>query len=247
VPRPSHPCAAIVLSQWGDIPAETRIAHWRRAHQLPEPWVGHIDRAPILFVSSNPSIRGHISPEVADRPDTADGITWNQPDSEIIRRYDRAFDDFIVDGVRSRGARRATRYWASIKRRAQELIPWRKVEPGYDYALTEVVRCKSAHEFGVDDAGSVCPDLHLEPTLRMSGSVVLVGVGSHAKRLLLRHLHLSEAPLQSVDVGGRERLLTFIPHPSAFGGPKSLEGTLSPEDLAVVRHRVASSLSGGSS
>ena len=41
-----HPCAGIVGLQPPD------------QFQVPEPWRGHIDAAPILFVSSNPSIRG---------------------------------------------------------------------------------------------------------------------------------------------------------------------------------------------
>ncbi len=42
--KPSHhPCQTIVSSQDGG------------TFQLPEPWVGQIDRAPILFISSNPS------------------------------------------------------------------------------------------------------------------------------------------------------------------------------------------------
>ena len=39
-----HPCTTIVSLQSG---AERHV---------PEPWCGHIDTAPILFVSSNPSI-----------------------------------------------------------------------------------------------------------------------------------------------------------------------------------------------
>src|SRR5665213_1026871 len=41
-----HPCRTIVRSQ--PIPPEL--------FQLPEPWVGHIETAPLLFVSSKPSI-----------------------------------------------------------------------------------------------------------------------------------------------------------------------------------------------
>lgn len=57
---PDHPCATIVLNQWQGVPPSERLARWREAHQLPEPWDGHLENAPILFVSSNPSISGSV-------------------------------------------------------------------------------------------------------------------------------------------------------------------------------------------
>lgn len=46
-PDVAHPCQAI-----SDLQADEP---WDR-HQRPEPWNGHLETAPILFVSSNPSI-----------------------------------------------------------------------------------------------------------------------------------------------------------------------------------------------
>ena len=111
-----HPCTAIARFQWDSIDAVTRIARWREAHQLPEPWVGRLAEAPILFVSSNPSIRGQITAEGLAAP-TRDGLTWDAPDDEIVDRFENAFDKYMVDGVRWIGATRATRYWSSIKRK----------------------------------------------------------------------------------------------------------------------------------
>ena len=182
-----HPCAAIARFQWDAIDPALRIARWRTAHQLPEPWVGHLVEAPILFVSSNPSIRGQITPEGLAAP-TRDGITWDTPDDEIIDRFENAFDKYMIDGVRWIGATRATRYWSSIKRRAQELILDRPVRPGHDYALTEIVRCKSRGEVGVADAAATCIERHLGPTLELSGAQVIVGIGAHARRALASYL-----------------------------------------------------------
>jgi len=47
-PDSQHPCQEVVRSQDGVGP-ETGF-------QVPEPWAGGIDRAPLLFVRSNPSI-----------------------------------------------------------------------------------------------------------------------------------------------------------------------------------------------
>lgn len=46
-PHGGHPCTAIVMSQASEFLAN---------HQVPEPWSGHLEIAPILFLSSNPSI-----------------------------------------------------------------------------------------------------------------------------------------------------------------------------------------------
>jgi hypothetical protein len=46
-PEKKHPCRKIVQSQ-----GEKAAEHF----QVPEPWSGHLETAPILFLSSNPSI-----------------------------------------------------------------------------------------------------------------------------------------------------------------------------------------------
>lgn len=65
--QPSHPCAGVVLTQWSDVSPTERIATWRARHQLPEPWRGRINVAPILFVSSNPSISRYHGAYQPDR------------------------------------------------------------------------------------------------------------------------------------------------------------------------------------
>jgi hypothetical protein len=67
--EPAHPCAKLVLTQWDGVPAGERIATWRSRHELPEPWRGRIELAPILFVSSNPSISRHHGALQLDRKD----------------------------------------------------------------------------------------------------------------------------------------------------------------------------------
>jgi hypothetical protein len=235
----SHPCSTVARFQWESIESSTRIAHWRTAHQLPEPWVGHIAEAPILFVSSNPSIRGQITPDGIAAP-TRDGITWDTTDDEIVDRFENAFDKYMVDGVRWIGATRATRYWSSIKRRAQELIPNRPVHPGHDYALTEVVRCKSRGEVGVAEAGPACIERHLTSTMELSAARVIVGIGAHARRALTSQFRLtSSLGVQVTARGSRERLIVFLPHPNARGGSKSFAGNLAPADLDLLRRRLA--------
>lgn len=236
--RSSHPCSGITGFQWQSIDAPTRISRWRDTHQLPEPWVGHLTEAPILFVSSNPSIRGQITPEGLAAP-ARDGITWDTRDDEIIDRFENAFDKYMIDGVRSIGAKRATRYWSSIKLRAQELIPSRRVRPGHDYALTEIVRCKSRDEAGVAAAASTCIERYLARTLELSGARAIVGVGAYARRALGSYMQLSPTgEVHDATIGGRTRWVVFLPHPNARGVSKSFARNLSPGAFALLRSRL---------
>lgn len=83
-----HPCREIVEYQQRER-GSTRYDSF----QLPEPWVGQIDRAPILFVSSNPSIGDD---------DHANGST---PDELIWQSHHFAHGGgdrkYILDGIRT--------------------------------------------------------------------------------------------------------------------------------------------------
>jgi hypothetical protein len=54
-PKKPNPCSRIIESQ--GLPQNAEALE---RFQLPEPWQGHLDRALILFVSSNPSIDPRI-------------------------------------------------------------------------------------------------------------------------------------------------------------------------------------------
>jgi len=75
-------------------------------------------------------------------------------------------------------------YWIAIRARAAELLEKQtsQVVAGTDYALTEVVRCKSQGEEGVAEARATCVREYLEPTLAASAASVIVVLGAQAKR-----------------------------------------------------------------
>jgi hypothetical protein len=185
----AHACSTIVLDQWKGVGDTERRARWRTAHQLPEPWDGHLATARILFVSSNPSISGNVhsarpaeveaAPPEEFRGFTADrhpsirklgqGPRWTWEDDEIVDRYEAAFDVYIRDGIRGinpdGSTTGATRFWIEVKARARELIPHRPVRLGIDYGLTEAVRCKSRGEVGVKEGLATCSSRYLRRTL----------------------------------------------------------------------------------
>ena len=100
-----HPCGRIVREQWPDAPAEERVARWRGDHHLPEPWAGHLDEAPLLFLGSSPALW-------ADRPDGPRAARAPRPawdDAEIADRFDGTFDRTAPDGVHRVAAEGAPR------------------------------------------------------------------------------------------------------------------------------------------
>lgn len=221
---PAGGCSTIVRSQSPD------------DFQLPEPWSGHIDRAPILFLTTNPSI-SHDGPH--PRRD------W--PDERIVNFYRDRFDGRtpgqIRDGkyvVRSDGTPRPTvqRTWAELLSRASELVD--APRPGLDYALTEVVRCKSKQSLGVREAFAECVDRWLRPVLEGSAATVVVACGATPRMALARLLgtDLASGAAHFATIGGRAIALLAIGAPGS-AEPRRIPALLMPETLARLRRMVA--------
>ena len=100
----------------------------RSRHQLPEPWGGHIETAPILFVGSNPSFNDSEKPFPR----------WGWADDKIEMYFTTRFDSGLPN----------VRYWRVVRSIAKALLG-EEPRPGHDFALTEMVRCKSLNEKGV--------------------------------------------------------------------------------------------------
>ena len=216
----ASPCSDVVNFQNRDA----------RNRWLAEPWSGHLERAPILFLSSNPN-----SGEPDEAIKAGDLVT-SSDDEEILHSFDDAFEAGpwigIYEGTHLRSADGAigkhVAYWASCKRRASELLG-RPAVPGCDYALTEVVHCGSQHEIGVRTAGAECVPRYLDRVMSVSPARVVVVVGSVARDIVR-----STLPALSGDGGymgptewsGRSRHVLFLPHPNARGVPKGVEAYL---------------------
>ncbi len=210
---------------------------------VPEPWSGHLDRAPILFVSSNPGADVEGAP-ISDASYTS---AWET--QEIVSCCDDAFERWrkpgIIDGIYlsdkfgNRGAK-PIRYWLWARARARELLQ-RQPVPGVDYAMTEVVHCGTQHEAGVTDAFATCADRYFERTLRATPAAVVVCVGGWAKAGFKRtfNIGIPEHIWGPGDVGGHVRLILAVPHPGAFGSPKSFEPYIGNDGLTRARAALA--------
>lgn len=228
-PDPDHPCNKIVLSQGFEALNE---------YQLPEPWSGHLDRAPILFLGSNPAIGR-----------TEEYPRWDWPDSLIQDFYANRFGGglkpwteqghcLLQDGTHKK---RGVRYWAAIQRRAAELLG-RPAEPGHDYATSEVVHCKSSKERGVREASEECRSRYLGPLMRLAAARVVVCLGTVAAAAVRREFGLRtdgylHGPLSA---GGRQRYFALLPHPNAWA-PKTFASCLAEDRLLTLRQWVKAS------
>jgi len=211
--------------------------------QVPEPWSGHLGEAPILFFSSNPS----ISTREAYPKGAGD-----DPNVSLRSFFDSRFDGYwIKDGKQTLQADLknyggVVRYWSYIKNRAEELLG-REPRPGIDYALSEIVHCKSEGEEGVKKALFTCANRYMMKLLSCSGAVVLVLVGrkvlNHWNSLGIEGLPqvLPKGGTALQEIAGRKRVVIYLSHSS---GPerKHFADWLCESRILKIRHLVEEAL-----
>jgi hypothetical protein len=200
--------------------------------QVPEPWSGQIEQAPILFLSSNPSIGSD-----EDYP------TWDWSYSELHDYFNYRFGggrkQWIIDGTKSLlkdgTYSRSTRFWAAVRQRAIELLQ-RNVSPGIDYALTEIVHCKSRAEIGVEESQEQCVEAYLLRVLELASAKVIVVLGTPARQVIQSQFNISieNSISDSIEIGNRERFFAFLPHPNARK-PRSFAKCLQGDELEKLR------------
>jgi len=230
--NPNHPCHKIVSLQ-------SNPSLW----QCPEPWVGSLESASIMFISSNPSIDVDEVYPIVGGPNG-----WSCNDVEVF------FEDRFSAIHKSSGMRYVSndyrplkcvngkyvyghpvRYWKSIfKKYANSLID--SVEsPNPDIVLTEVVHCKSQKEKGVSKALKqclCCTKRIVEEFASHNGTFICV-VGQKAKQMFLEMYCGSSTIIQSgfvcytlkgkgyssdlyvYSINNCKIKVAFVPHPNA--------------------------------
>ncbi len=222
------PCSAIVGSQF---------AAPGRFH-VPEPWSGHISRAAVLFVSSNPS----IDPAEAYPTGSWDDV---QRADFFAGRFDQRAVPWVDHRMRPLLATtppahrdKGTRFWFAARARASELLA-RLAVAGTDFALTEVVHCKSPAEVGVAEAYETCVQTWLRPVLRAAAARVIVLFGAHAKRAFADLFGVEPGMPMTGPCGieGVYRIVLQLPHPNARA-PKANCHPLTAAQFAEVRRHL---------
>jgi hypothetical protein len=241
----SHPCSKVVNFQ----------KDFSDRH-VPEAWFGNLANAHVLFVSSNPSIDMNVDETGENYPRA--GWTNEKIGEWMTRRVDPSWDQVPVTFGHSthknflwrcidgeyRGAKPTgmspQQTWNSIHLRAKELLGV-KTDPSKNYALTELVHCKSTNAHGVPEAMSECTKNWLDPIFEIAENVnLIILTGSHV-RPWCREKFAGEVPKDigarvsvgglsvakrdsfvSQQIGGVNRVFCFLPHPgSSEPGGKS--------------------------
>ena len=205
----AHPCAK--AAGWYQASSDGR-------RYPPDPWMGHLAGARILFVGSNPA-----AGEQGALPGPDEAITSGARDDVLLAYYDGAFDagqvPGVVDGtvyVDETGNRQSSRYSVWAKRIAGELLGNEELlRPGVDYAMTEVVHCASKDQFGTWDAAQTCAERYLSRLLEVSCAGVVVVAGAVAQWAFTEMLGvaLGEGMWGPGLLAGRERVVLILPHP----------------------------------
>jgi hypothetical protein len=210
-------------------------------YHLPEPWNGELESAPLLFISSNPAI------DPSERYPTPSWSDEHRVDffrhrfSGGAEAWTQEFRTLLKDGSYD-PALRAGKYWREIHNRAVELLG-SGARPGTDYALTEVVHCKSLKNEGVEEARRECASRYLERVLAASPARVIIVIGAHAWQVFSDWYGGPSAfgrLVSALPVAGRERMVISLPAPGSSQSRKLIH-RLSDEELAHARWLVRAS------
>ena len=166
-------CCKIIRSQFSlyDYCTYTNFqndcSNFKNNFQIPEPWSGHIDKAPLLFLGSNPSIDAYEK-----YPRFGESCCSKQFNGKpLIDFYNNRFENNPEKNGWSD-------YWKQVRSVASWLYCKNTIKPGCDYALSEVVHCKSKKQEGAEEALTECRKKYLECLLDISPAKVVVVFGA---------------------------------------------------------------------
>ena len=225
-----HPCHLVVCFQDA------------AGYHVPEPWQGHIETAPILFVSLNP---GYGENQVFPTPEWTDADTIDF----FRRRFDEeagwtrhAAGNRIYLRVKdSNGNKRfegkPVRHWGitGINGYATKLLG-REPVFGRDIAMTMAVHCKSLGGDVAKPATRKCTLKWLNQIMEHSTASIIVLLGNDARDACARMWGFDKNRRVhfGVNVPGGERAIVLLPHP-AMRGKQEFGNYVSREELQRLR------------
>lgn len=195
-----------------------------QTHQAPEPWSGTLG-APIIFFGSNPSI---------DPLEEFPTLSWSDEDTVDFFEHrfgggKRAWVNAKMQTLQTNGSRGDwVRYWSACRNRATEILG-RPAFPGKDFAISEVVHCKSKKENAdgrdvVNVAASACADRFLRTIVEASKAKFIFPMGAIALRQFSRIFDIDTAARTAgpIEIGSAPRMFIFLDHPAGAGSNKKV-------------------------
>lgn len=225
----SCPCKKIVTSQNVN----------SQFFQVPEPWNGNIKQAKILFISSNPSINENEEyPDTSWKPELVEDFFTNRFNGKIKKWVKDNKYVLLKNGCYNN---KHVPFWSSIIKRTEEILGTNHIISNDDFCITEIVKCKSTKEYGVEEALEECSKKYLRKVLGYSGARLIIVLGSKMKNVML-----AKYPFLSVDnvewsaIEGLDRIVIFLPHPTSWEKNKTVLGRYGKENIERIRNELRS-------
>ncbi len=222
-----HPCNTIIKSQERDY----------ENFQLPEPWNGDLENCKILFISSNPSFnkdeyyplgdwdKSIISDFFINRFRKIDGDKkiWVEDELYPLQSNDVYSDNWV-------------RFWAAVRSIARVILDTKSTTAGKDYALTEIVHCKSKGEKGVHEAMETCVDKYLDRIIKITKAKIIICLGEKASNAVKNRYQI-ETTGKVFENPTVDKVFLFLPHPNAHV-ERRLNKILTQYELEKVKDKV---------
>ena len=222
----NHPCNLVVMSQEKS----------GTSRQSPEPWVGNLEKAPLIFISSNPSIstatsEGELFPKVNFDSAEADQDGWTPV--EIVDFHTKRFDQnrqkpyvrvdpmvqYLCNDGNYRGrdgagpGQQSQKFWRDAIK-VSSFIFKKEIDISSDICFTEVVHCKSKTEANfVESAMPRCSENYLIKILELSNASMAICYGA-ASRKIFQELEMANVEID-IDKSQFGRFNTTKPNPGA--------------------------------
>lgn len=198
--------------------------------QIPEPWSGFIETAPILFISDYQRL---------NREEEYPLYSWSDYHIENFfkNRFSGGQKVWVKDGLYpllKSGQHSAVwnRFWSASKNRAIELYRRADAVPGIDFATTAAVKCPNINNKQDKSAEKECAQLYLQRLINLSGASVIVAFGDIVTNIIcsIYGFRNDKKVTGPVAVNGVLRCFAFLPHHNAKG-PRTFGETFALSDL----------------
>lgn len=209
--------------------------------QLPEPWNGDLENCKILFISSNPSINRKEKYPLREKWSKSDIYDFfvNRFDNDDNRKNkwvkDELLPQLLIDGEYQE-KKKYVRFWAAVRSIARVILDTKSTTAGKDYALTEIVHCKSTNEIGVHEAMDTCANKYLDKIIKISKAKIIICLGGKAGDAVKRKYQIETTGI-FFESSKMDKVFLFLPHPNARQ-ERRLDKILTQDELEKVKNKL---------
>ena len=225
-PKSGNVCNPIYLSQ---NPAGISDYH------IPEPWNGDIEHAPILFVSLNPGYTQGENYPYYNNPNfssSRNGLNISATETFFDERFGgkyvkhnngKKFKVLMTNGQ----YKSVHGFWNYVYNISTKLLGMSNVIPGKDFAITEIVHCKSSSVNVIPEACfDECMKKHFNAVLSAAANIqYLVIVGKQTRDRIAAFFKLGEVQKYKwydVSIDDKNVKLIFVDHNAGGGTAKKI-------------------------